>query len=272
MAAHTRFVALGDSFTEGVGDPDPSLPNGVRGWADRVAEQLALTDPRTEYANLAIRGRKLVQVIDEQVEPAVAMAPTLVSLYAGGNDILRPRVDIDALIAGYDDAVARLRATGADVLLFTGFDSVASRVFSRTRGRTAIYNELVREVADRHGATVVDYWRFDEYDDPRMWDVDRLHMSTRGHITMAGRVLATLRHEHTLEQDPLPALVPVRRLDAVRANARWTRQHVGPWIVRRVRRTSSGRHLAPRRPVPTPVAVTTIAHGPDRAPSTGIGV
>ncbi|MEH0108650.1 SGNH/GDSL hydrolase family protein [Tersicoccus sp. MR15.9] len=259
QAEHTRYVALGDSFTEGVGDPDPSLPNGVRGWADRVAEQLALADPRTEYANLAIRGRKLVEVVDEQIEPAVAMAPTLVTLYAGGNDILRPRVDIDALMARYDDAVGRLRATGASVLLFTGFDTVASRFFSVNRGRTAIYNELVREVADRHGATLVDYWRFEEYDDPRMWDVDRLHMSTRGHITMAGRVLDTLRHEHTLRQDPLPALVPVRRLDAVRANVRWTREYVGPWVMRRIRRTSSGKYLEPRRPVPSPLAVTPIA-------------
>lgn len=259
MAEHTRYVALGDSFTEGVGDADPSLPNGVRGWADRVAEQLALADPRVEYANLAIRGRKLREVVDEQIEPAVAMAPTLVSLYAGGNDILRPRVDIDALVGVYDDAVARLRSTGAVVLLFTGFDTVASRFFSVNRGRTAVYNELVREVADRRGATLVDYWRFDEYDDPRMWDTDRLHMSTRGHITMAGRVLDTLRHDHALALDPLPALVPVRRLDAVRANVRWTREHVGPWVGRRLRRTSSGRYLSARRPAPAPVAVTRIA-------------
>ncbi len=103
------YVALGDSFTEGVGDPDVSRPNGVRGWADRVAEVLGTLDEGFRYANLAVRGRKLQGVLDEQLEPALALGPDLVTVYAGGNDILRPSVDIDAILAPYADAVARLR-------------------------------------------------------------------------------------------------------------------------------------------------------------------
>src|ERR1044071_2174023 len=90
-----RYVALGDSFTEGVGDPDPTRPNGVRGWADRVAEVLAAQVEGFRYANLAIRGRKMAAVLAEQVEPALGMGPDLVTVYAGGNDILRPKVDVD---------------------------------------------------------------------------------------------------------------------------------------------------------------------------------
>src|SRR3712207_5379147 len=101
MQAIRSYVALGDSFTEGVGDPDPRLPNGVRGWSDRVAEVLADHDPAFHYANLAIRGRKLQAVVEEQVEPAISMRPDLVTLYAGGNDILRPVVDIDRMLAPY---------------------------------------------------------------------------------------------------------------------------------------------------------------------------
>ena len=101
-----RYVALGDSFTEGVGDHDPTLPNGVRGWADRVAEGLAAGAPDFGYANLAIRGRKMDAILAEQVEPALALRPDLVSLYAGGNDILRPKVSIDALVQRYDEASA----------------------------------------------------------------------------------------------------------------------------------------------------------------------
>ncbi|RYJ02430.1 MAG: SGNH/GDSL hydrolase family protein, partial [Actinomycetales bacterium] len=93
MAFH-RYVALGDSFTEGVGDHDPARPNAVRGWADRVAEVLAGQTEDFSYANLAIRGRKLLPIIDEQLEPALALAPDLVSLYAGANDVLRPRIDV----------------------------------------------------------------------------------------------------------------------------------------------------------------------------------
>jgi lysophospholipase L1-like esterase len=62
-----RYVAIGDSFTEGVGDPDPTRPNGLRGWADRVAEVLAAGDPGFGYANLAIRGRKLAGILDGQL-------------------------------------------------------------------------------------------------------------------------------------------------------------------------------------------------------------
>ena len=117
-----RYVALGDSFTEGVGDPDPTRPNGVRGWADRVAEVLATRTDDFGYANLAIRGRTLRPIIDEQLEPALALEPDLVTIYAGGNDLLRPRVDVDALGEVYDDAIGRLIATGATVGLFTAFD------------------------------------------------------------------------------------------------------------------------------------------------------
>ena len=115
-----RYVALGDSFTEGVGDEDASRPNGVRGWADRVAEQLTLRFPQTLYANLAIRGRTLEPILAEQVDAALALRPTLVSLYGGGNDILRPSIDVDALMADYDEAFGRLRASGAQVLTLTG--------------------------------------------------------------------------------------------------------------------------------------------------------
>jgi len=114
----SRYVAIGDSFTEGVGDPDPTRPNGLRGWADRVAE---VRDDRAGasgfgYANLAIRGRKLHAIIAEQLDAAVALEPDLVTVYAGANDILRPRVDLDALAADYDEALGLLSATGARVL------------------------------------------------------------------------------------------------------------------------------------------------------------
>src|ERR687889_219016 len=179
------YVALGDSFTEGVGDPDPTRPNGVRGWADRVAEVIGTVDEGFRYANLAIRGRKLRQVLDEQLEPALALRPELVTLYAGGNDILRPSVDIDVMMAPYADAVAALTGAGVRVLLFTGFDLGEAPLLGRLRGRVAVYNEIVREIADNHGAGIVDFWRMREHRDWRLWDVDRIHMSTLGHRPMA---------------------------------------------------------------------------------------
>ena len=241
-------MALGDSFTEGVGDKDPRLPNGVRGWADRVAEQLMLADQGWGYANLAIRGKKIRQVLAEQIEPALALEPTLVTIYAGGNDILRPSVDIDELMREYDGGIARLAQSGADVVMFTGFDSAGSAVFGKTRGRTAIYNEWVREIAEKHGARIVDYWRMREFQDWRFWDDDRLHMSAAGHTLMAKRVLDTLQADDLIELPELPALSTLTRRESLVANARWAREHVGPWIARRLRGVSSGDSLAPKYP------------------------
>src|ERR1700712_4636375 len=184
MAFH-RYVALGDSFTEGVGDPDPARPNGLRGWADRVAEVLAEEVPDLGYANLAIRGRKLRQVIEEQVEPALALGPDLVSIHAGGNDVLRPRVDLDGLAAAYDEAVGRLTGGGAHVVMFTIFDPGGSGLYAAMRGRMAIFNEHAREISERHWASLVDMWRMT----PRnadsamtaLMDGDRMHLNPVGH-------------------------------------------------------------------------------------------
>lgn len=248
-----RYVALGDSFTEGVGDADPELPNGVRGWADRVAEVLAFQTPDFGYANLAIRGRKLSGVVAEQIEPAIALRPDLITIYAGANDILRPSVDLDALVEEYDEALGRLAATGATLLVFTAFDPACSAIYKPVRGRFATYNELVRWSADRHGARLVDFWRFRDYRDWRLWDTDRMHMSTLGHIRMASEVLNVLEVPHELAFSELlsaaePAPEPTRR-----ENLEWARNFLAPWVHRRVTGRSSGDGLTARRPAIAPL-------------------
>ena len=196
------FVALGDSFTEGVGDRDERLPNAVRGWADRVAEKLAKAQPGWRYANLAIRSKRLRHIIDEQLEPALRMNPTLVTLYAGGNDILDVKTDMAALMADYEQLVARLAGTGATLVLFTGFDVKVSALLEPLKKRNTYYNQRVRDIANEYGAVLVDYWCLDAFHDRRMWDADRLHMSTAGHRYMAKKVLEVLGVPHSL-QPPL---------------------------------------------------------------------
>ena len=248
-----RFVALGDSFTEGVGDDDPARPNGVRGWTDRVAEQLAAREPDVRYANLAIRGRLLRQVLSEQLEPALAMDPDLVTLYAGGNDLMRPRVDIDALAGEYDTAVGRFAETGATVVLFTGVDGVADPVFRRMRGRTAIYNEHIRLIAAAHGARLVDMWAMRRLRDRRLWSPDRLHLNALGHTEVAIAVLDALGEPHDLSPaalGPLPVVDPKQQRAEDR---RWAREHALPWVGRRLRGQSSGDLIGPKRPILAPV-------------------
>ncbi|WP_208630225.1 SGNH/GDSL hydrolase family protein [Amycolatopsis kentuckyensis] len=248
-----RLVTLGDSFTEGVGDDDPAAPNGVRGWADRVAEQLAAREPDFRYANLAIRGKLLPQILGEQLEPALAMAPDLVTLYAGGNDLMRPKVDIDALMVDYEAAVAKIRATGARLVLFTGVDGVEDPLFRAIRGRVAIYNELVRGIAARHGALLVDLWSMRQLCDRRFWAPDRLHLNALGHTEVAIEVLRVLEVEHPLvkpEPAPRAVLSPAARRSQ---NLQWAREHALPWVRRRVRGESSGDTLTAKRPTLAPV-------------------
>ncbi|HEY2061669.1 MAG TPA: SGNH/GDSL hydrolase family protein [Amycolatopsis sp.] len=255
-----RLVCLGDSFTEGVGDDDPTAPNGVRGWADRVAEVLGTRDPEFRYANLAIRGKLLPQVLAEQIEPALAMQPDLVTLYAGGNDLMRPKVDVDALTDAYEGTVERLRASGARVVLFTGVDGVEDALFRTIRGRVAIYNEHVRGIAARHGALLVDMWAMRQLRDRRLWAADRLHLNALGHTEIAIELLGLLGIEHDLvpaELGPRPQLSPRERRAE---NLRWSREHAMPWVQRRLRGESSGDALTPKRPTLEPVGPAFSPH------------
>lgn len=252
---YARYVALGDSFTEGVGDDDPTLPNGVRGWADRFAAALDRAQGGgLSYANLAIRGRKLGPIVAEQLEPALAMRPDLVTIYAGANDIMRPKVDLDALLVQYDRAVARLVDSGARVVMFTPADPGDTRIYALVRGRFEQYRDAVREIAARHGATLVDYWNLTDYRDPRLWDTDRMHMSSAGHQRMAIAVLDALGVEHDLEPLVLADPAPMTFAERVRAQVQWVVEYLGPWIKRRVTGRSSGDGLAPRYRELTPLS------------------
>lgn len=247
------FVALGDSFTEGVGDRNERLPNGVRGWADRVAEKLAKAEPGWEYANLAIRSKRLRHIIGEQLEPALAMEPALITLYAGGNDLLDIGTDMAVLMDEYEELVARLAASGATLVLFTGFDVKVSAVLELLKKRNTVYNARVRDIAARYGAVLVDYWCLDAFHDQRMWDSDRLHMSKAGHKYLAGQVLNQLGVPHKIQPtdwEPLPRL-SLREWE--QRQRRWVSDWVLPLFGRKIRGITLGDSLSPRWPEPVKV-------------------
>ena len=248
-----RYVAIGDSFTEGVGDPDAARPNGLRGWADRVAEVLAARSDDFRYANLAIRGRKLHPILAEQLDPALALGPDLVSIHAGANDVLRPKVDLDDLAAAYDEAVGRVVSHGADVVMFTIVDPGPSGIYSAMRGRMAIFNEFAREISDRHGASLVDMWRMRDQAMAEVMDTDRMHLNPIGHQHIAFAVLDALGIDH--DEQPLPRTPAplLTRSERLRADAAWTRDFLGPWMHRRLTGRSSGDGISPKRPTLAPI-------------------
>ena len=246
MVVFSRYVALGDSFTEGIGDPHPASPNGLRGWADRVAEVLAHSNPEVRYANLAVRGRTMNEILADQIQTAVMLEPDLVTIYAGMNDLLAVRHDLDVMMARYADALKTLQQTGAVVLTFTAADLSTVPLFRRLRGRAAIYNELLRAVADDLGVQLVDFWRFAEFRDPCLWAADRIHLSPLGHERMAAKVLDTLMlsHDLTTRSAAMPTSSPP--VWSRRANVRWAAAFALPWVSRRLRRVTPGAGCEPK--------------------------
>jgi lysophospholipase L1-like esterase len=261
------LVAIGDSFTEGLNDAAPG--GGYRGWADRLAGLIAVEHPGLRYANLAVRGRLIRQIVAEQVPAAVAMSPGLVSLAAGGNDIIRPGGDPDTLAEIFDSAVARLRASGARVLMFTGADLVGFPVMRLLRGRIAAYNMHLRSIADARGCDLVDLWSMRFLRELGAWSPDRLHLTSQSHQRVALRACEVLGVPVTedwrvcaADDDfrPLAATAAPRGpwLAARREDARWAREYLAPWVNRRLHGTSSGDGVTAKRPALTPVSPTVL--------------
>lgn len=248
-----RFVAVGDSFTEGLDDPEPRNAGGYRGWADRAAEELSIGVPGFAYANLAVRGQLVHQVVDSQLGPALALKPDLVSIQAGGNDLLHPGADPDKLAAILEEAVVRLRLQGVTVVLFAGPDAGRSTVMGQFRTKIAVFNENMRSIAEHHGAIIADLWAMTELHDRRMWGPDRLHPSSLGHHAVAAMVLETLNVPHSLL--PLtPKPLPGKSWRQARAgDLVWAREYLMPWMIRGIRRESPSNGFGPKRPIPGPI-------------------
>ncbi|MET0734938.1 MAG: SGNH/GDSL hydrolase family protein [Microbacterium sp.] len=239
-----RYVAIGDSFTEGVGD---ELPDGrVRGWADLVAHGWAnATGEPVEYANLAIRGKLVWPIVEEQLEPALSLRPTHLSFNGGGNDMLRPRASVSRIVAAFEHVVARCDEEGVQLILLSGANPSGQlplgQVFPR-RGDvlTAAVNDVL---ADRPDIVRALNWPDRELSTSPYWSEDRLHMNSRGHHRVAARVLTSLGVEPPADWWSLPELPLMSPRGAA-----YYREYVGPWVRRRLTGTSSGDNREPKHP------------------------
>jgi lysophospholipase L1-like esterase len=254
-ARFSRYVAIGDSTTEGLEDPTPD-GLGYRGFADRLAIRLARDHPALLYANLGIRGRKIRQIREQQLEPALALEPDLVSIVGGLNDILRPRIDFDGVVGDLEHMVSAFAARGATVLGVTFPDAARIMPAARpARRRVSALNLAIRGIAERHGMLIADLERYGVVD-RRLWSLDRLHANSLGH----GRLAAAMAQALGLEPDedpwaPLPPADPIPRTTALSTELVWMGRHMAPWIMRRIRGRSSGDGLAPKRPSLAPIAL-----------------
>lgn len=259
MSKYTRFITLGDSMTEGM--CDDIVDGQYRGWADRVADVLARNNHGFSYFNLAIRGKLLHQVINDQIPIAkryIDGPQTLVSFNAGANDVLRPNYKPAKAMAEYRAAVKELSSTGATLLLFTAIETVdgSGKAADLWRERFGEFNTNVREVAAEYGAILAEAKRAPFLSDKRFLHTDRLHLNAEGHRRFAQGVQQVLGLDFDKSWDiPLPPAAAKNALLENLRNAKWIITFVIPWLWRRLRGKSSGdgrsaKHFAP---VPWPL-------------------
>jgi lysophospholipase L1-like esterase len=246
---YQRYVAIGDSSTEGLDDPDGQ--GGYRGWASRLAERIAAAQGALRYANLGVRGKTTRQISEEQLAPALALRPDLVTLFSGTNDVIRRQFDIRAVTA---DILAMHRALigqGATLLTFTLPDLTPVMPVARwLTPRVAALNAELRALCASSGAILADLARYPVASDPRLWSEDRLHANSSGHERIAAALAEALAipnsdsdWAHPLPERALPNLA--RRIGGELA---WGRRHLVPWVWRHLRGRSSGDGRGPKQP------------------------
>ncbi|WP_267127882.1 SGNH/GDSL hydrolase family protein [Demequina iriomotensis] len=239
-------MAIGDSFTEGVGDPQPG--GGVRGWADLVAIGLAQAHGGVDYANLAIRGRLLEPIATEQCDAALALdpRPDVMTFNGSGNDMMRPGWDAARIEALTRRVVDLTGEAGVSLVILSGPDPTERL----PRGRTfsdradALMGLIDAIAAETPHVTFVDNYRDPEMRRAAYWDEDRLHLNPLGHSRVASRVLAAMGVATDLPAAP--------QGDASRPGiveeARYVGRYVLPWIGRRLTGRSSGDGRVPKHP------------------------
>lgn len=253
MTAWNRYVAIGDSSTEGMDDPDGM--GGYLGWADRLAGHIARHQGGIEYANLAIRGKTSLQIMHEQVPAALALEPDLVTVIGGMNDLLASSFDPVAVAGRVEEMFRAFTSAGITVLTFTLPDPTPNLPFTRRlQPRLAAYNDELRLAAARTDAMLVDITEFPDVSDRRLWSEDRLHGNSLGHQTVAHALahgLGLPGFDGSWKQ-PLPRLeLRLPPAQVVRSNLNWAQQYALPWAWRTLRGRSLGDGLTPKRPVPT---------------------
>ncbi|MGW2177143.1 SGNH/GDSL hydrolase family protein [Streptomyces sp. NPDC001732] len=253
---HLRYVALGDSQTEGLGDGDDAT--GLRGWADRLAEHLARHNPGLRYANLAVRGCLAREVRTTQLAPALALRPDLATVVAGVNDLLRPGFDADETAGHLEAMFAALTAEGARVATLTFPDVTRITPLARPLApRVTALNDRIRRAAGRYGVVVAETGHHPVVTDPRLWSPDRLHAGPLGHQRIAAAVahaLALPDSDDTWTHPlPPPATPSPTGKSAVLAELRWVAAFLGPWLGRRLRGRSSSDGRTAKRPHLLPV-------------------
>lgn len=229
-----RFAALGDSVTVGLGDPMPG--GGWRGWTVLLAESLA-PPGRLELTNLARSGALARDVAADQLPRALAGRPTVASVVVGVNDTLRGDFRLCAIAADLETAIGRLRGSGALVLTTSLPDpgamlAIPGMFRHPLARRIQAVNAVLDHLAARYGTVHLELAHYPDLYDRRMWGVDRIHPSERGHRHLA-RLFAIALSERGMPPWTWPDPHPSNPEPSAWAQARWMATKGSGWVVRR---------------------------------------
>jgi lysophospholipase L1-like esterase len=255
-----RYVAIGDSSTEGLEDPDGD--GGYIGFADRLAQHIADgQDEPLEYANLAIRGLRMREIRTTQLDDALAMQPDLMTIFGGVNDVISARCDFDALRAEFVIVFGEARRSGSTVVTFTMPDPAAiNPLAANLRDRVSKLNAIIRSEAARRDVLLVDFEEYPVAVDPRLWFDDRLHGNTLGHIRVAAALawrLGIAGADERWTEAVGEELTPRRPRERLSSDLDWTLHYLAPWLGKGVRRIPAGLGIQRKRPIPTIVPKST---------------
>jgi lysophospholipase L1-like esterase len=222
-----RYVAIGDSSTEGLQDPDGA--GGYRGWANRLAERVAQVQGGLLYANLGVRGKRSRDIREEQLGPALAMEPDLATVFAGSNDILDRSFDAGKLRAEIECMMGAFVGGKAVVLTFTLPDLTRVMPIGRFLApRVRAMNDAIREAAASTGTRLIDFAAYPVGSDPRLWSEDRFHANAEAHARIAAALAQALGLPGTDDawQQPLPERSARSRWTRMAESWSWYRHHL----------------------------------------------
>lgn len=244
-----RYVAIGDSSTEGIDDPDGA--GGYRGWSQRLAERISATQGSLRHANLAVRGLTTAQVRERQLSVALAMRPDLATVFCGTNDVTGAGFDADRVTADIEHMQGALVASGATVLSFTLPDLTPLIPLARLIApRIEALNHGLASASRNTGSILIDFAAYPVATDRRLWSEDRIHANSEGHARIAAALAQALHLPGSNEawKEPFSTEWVQTRGEWWRSELRWFRRHLLPWMWQGVTRRSSADGRRPKRP------------------------
>lgn len=183
-----HFVALGDSFTEGIGDPVEGIE--LRSAHDWTALWMQAANPEMQYTNLAVSGLKVAEVRSQQMQRALNLNPDFISIVAGANDALKGPFSAEAIRAELNLMFGAFHSSGAQLFL-SSLPNATLRlalpdgIKQRLKANLETTNAIIRELAGQYGAICLDFWDSPLEHDASLWSQDGIHPNAKGYLEIA---------------------------------------------------------------------------------------